>query len=198
MAAYTTCGGLKADGNPCMGPAIKGSAFCRLHQPEGEVLARGEKVDVDIDYEKAKARRDKKREERAASGAYANQKLVAPKREGYVRRWVNDDGTRLADLEDKGYSFVTEQVSGDENITTTDLGSKKSQTVGKKADGTPLTAYLMEMPKKWQDEDSQEKEAARQEVESQIKRGQYAGDGDPINKSRLYNPSEGGNLLDPG
>ncbi len=196
MPLNTTCIGKTMAGTPCGGSAMP-NGFCRAHQDQaGENIERAE---LDTDFEIAKKRRDKHRADRAKLGAYANQKLVAPKREGYVRRWVNHDGTRVDDLKDKGYTFVKPSASGDENITSTDLGSdRKSQIVGKKADGSALTAYLMERPEQWHLEESQEKETARQKLEASIKRGQVAEGSGPVDQDRLYDPSPGNNLLRPG
>lgn len=211
MPFYSTCSATKPDGEQCSGPAQE-FGRCRHHLLEGEereVAIEVQKLDEekaanpdpDIDFEVAKERRLKHRREMAASGALPNQKLVAPRREGYVRRWVNDDGTRLEDLQDKGYSFVEDTTSGDPDILSSDLGNRKSQIVGRKADGSPLTAYLMEQPSPFHEEDSQEKEARRHEVERQIKKGAVSADGNPINQpgTQTYDPQRGGpNQLDPG
>ena len=68
-------------------------------------------------------------------------KLSAPQREGFVRRWVNDDKNRIAEMQDLAYDFVSET-----GIKTDGPGSRVSRLVGTKASGEALHAFLMETP----------------------------------------------------
>lgn len=78
---------------------------------------------------------------RRVSVGGANLKLEAPLRPGFVRRWVNDDGNRIADATALAYDYVA-----DTDAQTSDIGSRTSRLVGTKANGEPLRAYLMETP----------------------------------------------------
>lgn len=80
------------------------------------------------------------RRRRASVGGHAL-KLQAPQRDGYIRRWVNDDGNRIANAEGLAYDFVL-----DTSIAGTGEGSRVSRLVGTKANGEPLRAFLMETP----------------------------------------------------
>lgn len=74
-----------------------------------------------------------RRRKRADTGGF-RLKLKADDRKGFVRRWANDDGNRLTELQDDlAYDFVLD-----------DKGQKIARYVGKKSNGEPLHAYLME------------------------------------------------------
>jgi hypothetical protein len=105
------------------------------------------------------------RRRRAKIGEFAL-KLSAPSREGEVRRWVNDDGNRIAQMRELGYDFVSEK-----GIQTADPGSRISRLVGTKANGEPLHAYLMETPDELHAEGVAEKEAANRMIEEAINAG---------------------------
>lgn len=93
------------------------------------------------------------RRRRASVGGHAL-KLGAKPREGYSRRWFNDDNNRLADAQELGYDFVT-----DASIQSTDSGSRVSRLTGNKKNGEPLRSYLMETPDELYAEGVAEKEA---------------------------------------
>jgi hypothetical protein len=93
-------------------------------------------------------------------------KLSAPSREGQSRRWVNDDGNRLADMAELGYEFVSET-----GIQTADPGSRVTRLVGTKANGEPLHAYLMETPDELYAQGEAEKEAANRQIDEAITAG---------------------------
>lgn len=80
---------------------------------------------------------------RRRRGALGGQrlKLQAPERPGYVRRWVNDDGNRIAEAKELAYDHVT-----DSGIDTSSADSRISRLVGTKPNGEPLRAFLMETP----------------------------------------------------
>src|SRR5574343_700072 len=121
-------------------------------------------------------------------------KLNAPNREGYVRRWVNDDNTRLKDFEEGGYQYVYGAKAGDaagNDVTAREgLDSRVSRVVGKKDDGSPLTAYLMEIRQDWYDEDQLAKMRIIDEKEAQMRRGEDSQGGRPGHDGR-YVPREG-------
>jgi len=106
-------------------------------------------------------------------------KMVAETRPGYVRYWFNDKGNRLASAQAAGYDYVKEH--GDQ---------KRSMTVGTHEDGRPMTAYLMEIPQEFYDEDQALKQVPLDEFEAAINGGvpQGAEAGD---QGRFYSESEG-------
>jgi hypothetical protein len=105
-----------------------------------------------------------KRRRRASVGGHAL-KLAAPQRPGFTRRWVNDDGNRLAKADELAYDFALADTQ------TTDVGSRISRLVGTKANGEPLRAYLMETPDELYAEGVAEKEALHRQVDDAINRG---------------------------
>lgn len=100
---------------------------------------------------------------RRASVGGAAMKLAAPQREGFVRRWVNDDNNRLARAEELAYDFVT-----DTGIASSDTGTRISRLVGTKANGDPLRAYLMETPAEEYAIGVAEREADHRQIEAAI------------------------------
>lgn len=110
-------------------------------------------------------------------------KLHAPQRKGYVRRWVNDRGNRIAELEEIGYTFVEEQ-----GIDTHGPGSRINRLAGTQESGAPLKTYLMEIPEEFYREDMQDKEEALQEFDRAISEGRDpSGETDPRHS---YRPGE--------
>jgi len=93
--------------------------------------------------------------------------LTAPEREGYVRRFVNDDGDRVRDFEAAGYSVVRGDVQvGDLKAgKDTPLGSVVGKSVGA---GTK--AVLMEIKKEWAEEDYRAKQQRITDNEKDMKR----------------------------
>lgn len=106
-----------------------------------------------------------KRRRRASVGGHAA-KLSAPQRVNHTRRWFNDDGNRIAEAEELGYDFVT-----DNGIKTSSPGSRVSRLVGTKANGEPLHAFLMETPDELYAEGAAEKEAHNRQIDDAIKAG---------------------------
>lgn len=84
------------------------------------------------------------RRRRASTGGF-RQKLDAPQREGFVRRWVDDSPTRIMEMQDLGYDFAQEQA-GSGAKRTDGLGSRISRLGGKRDDGSPHQLVLMETP----------------------------------------------------
>jgi hypothetical protein len=118
-------------------------------------------------------------------------KLDGGQRQGFVRRWVNDDGNRLQDCQQGGYEFVTNQLpTGTDIASRESTDSRVSRVVGTKADGKPLVAYLMEIRRDWYEEDQQSKQKRLDEQESQMRRGEDSQGGAPGRDGR-YVPRDG-------
>jgi len=108
-----------------------------------------------------------RRQRRPRMGTGGHQlRLAAPTRKGETRRWVNDDGNRIAEMQDLGYAFVTET-----GIQTDAPGSRISRRVGTKANGEPLHAYLMETPDELYAQGVAEKEAHARSIDEAIRAG---------------------------
>lgn len=125
-----------------------------------------------------------KRRRRASVGGHAL-KLAAPERPGYTRRWVNDDGNRIANAEELAYDFVS-----DPSIKSTDAGSRISRLVGTKANGEPLRAFLMETPHELYAEGVAEKEAHNRQIDEAISAGistdgQFGSDSETYGKGSI-------------
>lgn len=84
------------------------------------------------------------RRRRASIGGF-RQRLDAPPRPGYVRRWVDDSPTRIMEMQELGYEFVHEQA-GTGAKRTDGQGSRISRMGGKREDGSPHHLVLMETP----------------------------------------------------
>jgi hypothetical protein len=106
-----------------------------------------------------------RRRKRGSVGGFVS-KLDAPLRDGEVRRWVNDEGNRIAELRELGYEFVT-----DTGVQTSSPGSRISRLVGTKANGEPLHAYLMETPDELFAQGVAEREAANRLIDEAITAG---------------------------
>ena len=124
----------------------------------------------------------------------STQKLLAPQRPGFVRRWVKDVGNRLAEVQRKGYSFVSKDEIDTQEVFSTDAGDKVSQ-VGGTDSGNPYRLYLMEISEEFAKEDAEEKEASRRETEDQIRRANVGPEG--LSGSVMYNPNPHANHLKP-
>lgn len=105
------------------------------------------------------------RRRRASVGGHAS-KLSAPTRPGFTRRWVNDDGNRIADMDELAYDHVT-----DKGVQSSDAGSRISRLVGTKANGEPLRTFLMETPDELYAEGVAEREAINSQVDQAIVKG---------------------------
>jgi len=91
-------------------------------------------------------------------------KLDNSERPGYHRHWFNDKGNRIKDALEAGYSFVLDSA-----------GKKMSHVVGVAEHGGGVTAYRMEIPLEWYEEDQRKKLAANDEKMQQIRNGVVAG-----------------------
>lgn len=103
-------------------------------------------------------------------------RLTAPKRPGYVRRWVNNDPGRLQMFEQAGYKMVTDQNYDPANPGSVRVGDPTGQrpapmgsTVVEEVGGGKK-AVLMEIRKDWYDADQTVKARKLDEMEAQIKR----------------------------
>jgi len=105
------------------------------------------------------------RRRRAAVGGFAL-KLDAPQRPGFVRRWFNDDGNRIAQAQELAYDHVT-----DPNIKSSSSDTRTSRLVGTKANGEPLRAYLMETPVEEYEAGLAEKEVQPRQIDEAIAAG---------------------------
>ena len=106
--------------------------------------------------------REEKEESREPEGRKARvplgtpkQRLAAPVRPGFVRRWVNDVPGRIQHAIDGGYTHVREKAPDDDS----GRANYRSAVVGTKQDGSALTAYLMEIPLKFYQEDQKTNQA---------------------------------------
>lgn len=93
--------------------------------------------------------------------------LTAPKKSGFVRRFVNDTGDRIQMFKDAGWNTVDDGSKvGDEKIgRPTSMGSAANPYVGNNQ-----RAVLMEIPEEIYKADRAESQAKITEVENQIKR----------------------------
>jgi len=205
-----TCKGTLRNGGRCHMRMVDADGYCRHHldqkprpapEPEPESVEASEAEAESVrqpesaandKYALAAERRRKIREARKRLGGIQGQKLLAPKKQGFVRRWVNDEGNRLEEMLDKGYTFVED---ADAVIPTSDTGSRKSQHVGTQKSGDGLRAYLMETPQEFYEEDQKEKAAQIEKTAQQTRRGHIAGDQGFRGKGQsvLYDPSKGNN-----
>lgn len=81
--------------------------------------------------------------------------LTAPKRPGYVRRFVNDEADRVAQFEAAGYEIVREQVE------VGDPKAGKASQLGKVVRppvGSGTSAVLMEIKEEYYEEDQKAKQ----------------------------------------
>ena len=106
-----------------------------------------------------------KRPERVSLGT--RNILTAPKKRGYVRRFVNNEPGRVAQYEAAGYSVVKEDTQiGDPKIGKSSLpGSAAARPVG-----GGITTVLMEIREDWYNEDQKAKQDQILMSESDMKR----------------------------
>jgi len=112
----------------------------------------------------------KKRVERTPIAAQAV--LNSESRDGFYRRWVNDYPGRIDKFLKAGYSFVKNEDNNntDQVQDPTVMDSSCVRRVVNKGlnDGMGRTAYLMEIPKEWWEEDQALKEVKISELEDEI------------------------------
>ena len=94
--------------------------------------------------------------------------LEAKPREGYVRRWVNEEIGAIEAYKEAGYSLVLDKEadSSDERAQeASKMGSVVRRVVNKDPNASTKTAVLMEIPKEFYDEDQKAKSEALDEKE---------------------------------
>ena len=146
-----------------------------------EIIRRRGRPPLSVEAEAEQQPIPKSSRRRRASVGAASLKLSAPTREGYTRRWVNDDANNLAEKQELAYEFVTET-----GITSSDPGSRISRLVGTKANGEPLRAYLMETPNELYAEGVAEKEAHNRQIDEAIAAGNPTEDSHNIPHREIY------------
>jgi len=87
-------------------------------------------------------------------------KLDYPQREGFHRHWFNDIPGRVGRALEAGY----EHVKGHD-------GKPVSRTVGTAEGGGALTAFLMEIPEEWYNQDMAQEQRVIDDKEAAMKRG---------------------------
>ena len=100
--------------------------------------------------------------ERVPMGAQ-RQKLATEQRDGFVRRWFNDEPGRIAQALGAGYTYVD------------DSRGHMTFVVGKASAGGGLAAYLMEIPEEFYREDQEAKDAQARQFDEDVRRGAGAG-----------------------
>ena len=91
--------------------------------------------------------------------------LSAPEKEGFKRRFVNDENGRIEQFEAAGYKIVDEKTQmGDKNVgQASQVGSVARKPVGGGTD-----AVLMEIKEDFYNEDQEAKEARIMEAEQNV------------------------------
>ena len=114
---------------------------------------------------KAKSSNDKQPRKRIPLGT--RNILTAPKKPGFVRRFVNDKGDRIESFKDAGWNAVDEDVQvGDPKVgKASSMGSLANPHVG-----GGQRAVLMEIPEEIYNEDRAASQAKITQVENEIKR----------------------------
>jgi len=107
-----------------------------------------------------------KRKSRKSVGDGRDILTVHNKEDGYVYRWVNDDNSRVSNLNARGWEHVDHDVTVGESKadTATSVGTTVSKGVGR---GT--TSYLMRIEKELYDEDKTEGQQELNEREKAMK-----------------------------
>jgi hypothetical protein len=103
-------------------------------------------------------------------------KLDYPQREGFHRHWFNDIPGRVARAQEAGY----EHVKGNDQKNV-------SRIVGSAEGGGALTAFLMEIPEEWYQQDMASEQVVIDEKEAAIRQGTL----DKAEGDNRYVPSQG-------
>jgi len=129
------------------------------------------------------------RRRRASTGGFRT-KLDAPQREGFVRRWVDDSPSRIAEMHDLGYDFAQEKAGASEATRTDDIGTRMKRMAGKRDDGSPHHLVLMETPVSEFDIGKAEKEERLKPFEEALR----AGVDTTGRLSEAYKPRDGSSI----
>lgn len=119
--------------------------------------------------ETAQATPKAQRRRRASTGGF-KQKLDAPQRKGYVRRWVDNDPSRIMAMEELGYAPVADRA-GEGEARTEGMGTRISRHGGKRQDGAPQSLILMECRADDYELGVKDKEEQLKPFEDALKRG---------------------------
>jgi hypothetical protein len=119
--------------------------------------------------ETAQATPKSQRRRRASTGGF-KQKLDAPTRKGYVRRWVDNDPSRIMAMEELGYALVADKAGEDENRTE-GMGTRIARHGGKRDNGQAQQLVLMECRAEDYAMGEREKEDQLKPFEEAIRRG---------------------------
>ena len=111
-------------------------------------------------------------------------KMTARIRSGYIGRWINDAGGRIARAQQGGWEFALDHDSEEED-------KRRSMVVGTQRDGQPLLAYLMEIREEFYDEDQALKQKPLDEMEAAMRRGTPHEAATGADRERFYVPDEG-------
>lgn len=87
-------------------------------------------------------------------------KLDYPQREGFHRHWFNDIPGRVSRAQEAGYEHVKDRD-----------GKPVSRTVGTAEGGGALTAFLMEIPEEWYQQDMAQEQRIIDDKEAAMRRG---------------------------
>jgi len=100
--------------------------------------------------------------------------LTAPKKSGFVRRFVNDKGDRIESFKAAGWNAVDDDVQvGDPKAgKASSMGSLVNPSVG-----GGMRAVLMEIPEDFYNEDQAAAQAKITRIENEIKRSLPGADG---------------------
>lgn len=130
---------------------------------------------------------------------------------GFKTYWFNDEGDRVNQARAMGYVFVKRNEvalnypkTPDDDLNK-DMGENIAVYVGRKADNTPMRAFLMKIPKELAEKRYLRSQRRNDQVEEAIRHGQlgnalqhggYAGtDGPPGSRIDInYNPQKGQTL----
>ena len=112
----------------------------------------------------------KSQRRRRSSVGGLKQKLAAPQRKGFVRRWVDDDPSRIMELEELGYTLASDRA-GEGDARTDGLGSRITRHAGKRENGQPHHLVLMECREDDYAQGTAEKEEALKPFEEAIRAG---------------------------
>lgn len=113
-------------------------------------------------------------------------KLAVPGRKGFVRRWINDSPGRILRAQEADWMPVMDEIQSQEEGRA--VG--RHALVGSKEDGSPLYAYLMEIPEDLYNEDQRAKQKPLDDFDDALKRGNIRG-ADERDNSAFYVPKEG-------
>lgn len=112
----------------------------------------------------------KSQRRRRSSVGGLKQKLDAPQRKGFVRRWVDNDPSRIMSMEELGYALVSDKA-GEDASRTDGQGSRISRHAGKRDSGEPHQLVLMECRQDDYDLGVKDKEDSLRPFEEAIRAG---------------------------